>query len=110
MAFLLVYIREAHPEDGWVVTPNREAGISLDDPTDLDGRAEVASTCSVNHDVRIPVVIDRMDDATASAYGGWPDRLYLVGRDGTVVYQGGVGPFGFAPDELDAAIHREVAG
>ena len=44
-----------------------------------------------------------------SAYGGWPDRLYLIGRDGRVAFQGEVGPFGFKPEELAHAIEAELA-
>jgi hypothetical protein len=54
-------------------------------------------------------VIDGIDDATAAAYGGWPDRLYLVGTDGRIAYQGGVGPHEVRPAELGAAIERELA-
>ena len=49
-----------------------------------------------------------VDNAVASAYGGWPDRLYLIRRDGRIAYQGGEGPFGFKPDELEQAIEREL--
>ena len=44
----------------------------------------------------------------AAAYGAWPDRLYLVGRDGRIAFQGGTGPFGFLPEELEAAIEEEL--
>ena len=44
------------------------------------------------------------DDGAARAYGGYPDRLYLVGKDGKVVYRGGPGPRGFRPDELEREI------
>ena len=40
---------------------------------------------------------------------GWPDRLYLVGRDGRIAFQGGEGPFGFKPEELERAIERRVS-
>ena len=56
----------------------------------------------------MPVLIDGIDNAVASAYGGWPDRLYLIGRDGRIAFQGGEGPFGFKPPELDAAIRAEL--
>ena len=56
----------------------------------------------------MPMVVDGVDNAVASAYGGWPDRLYLVGRDGRIAFQGGEGPFGFKPDELERAIEREL--
>jgi hypothetical protein len=59
--------------------------------------------------MEFPVLVDRSDNAVASAYGGWPDRLYLVGRDGRIAFQGREGPFGFRPAELDAAIRAELA-
>ena len=57
----------------------------------------------------MPAAIDGVDNAVASAYGGWPDRLYLIGSDGRIVFQGGEGPFGFKPDELERAIAQEFA-
>jgi hypothetical protein len=57
----------------------------------------------------MPMVVDGVDNAVASAYGGWPDRLYLVGRDGRIAFQGGEGPFGFKADELERAIERELS-
>ncbi len=57
----------------------------------------------------IPAVGDRVDDEVNQAYAAWPDRLYLVGKDGRIVYAGGQGPFGFSPEELERAIAREVA-
>ncbi len=57
---------------------------------------------------RIPILLDDVDDAVASAYGGWPDRLYLIGRDGRIAFQGERGPDGFKPEELAAAIQREL--
>ena len=49
-----------------------------------------------------------MDDKVNQAYAAAPDRLYLVGKDGNVAYRSGPGPFGFKPDELDAAIRTEL--
>lgn len=107
--FLVVYIKEAHPEDGWVEPTNRRSGIRVVDPTSEQERAVIAQTCAVRMRIRIPVVVDGVDNRVASAYGGWPDRLYLVGRDGRVAFQGGEGPFGFKPAELEAAIERELS-
>jgi hypothetical protein len=33
-----------------------------------------------------------------------PDRLYVIGRDGRVVYKGGRGPFGFNAGEMEQAL------
>jgi hypothetical protein len=109
VAFFIVYIREAHPEDGWALADNRREEIALADPTSLAERAEAADACVLRLRTRIPVLLDDVDDAVALAYGGWPDRLYLIGRDGRVAFQGERGPDGFKPEELAAAIETELA-
>jgi hypothetical protein len=108
VAFFIVYIREAHPEDGWVLADNRREEIALVDPVSLDERAAAAAACALRLETRIPILLDDVDDAVGSAYGGWPDRLYLVGRDGRVHFQGEKGPFGFKPAELAHAIETEL--
>jgi hypothetical protein len=102
--FLTVYIREAHPEDGWILPENRRSGLAVRDPTTDDERRTVAATCAVNLRLRMPMVIDHVDNAATSAYGGWPDRLYLIGGDGRIAFQGGEGPFGFEPELLEQAV------
>ena len=109
VAFFIVYIREAHPEDGWVLAENRREAIALTDPTTIDERAGAAEACVLRLRTRIPVVLDGVDDEVALAYGGWPDRLFLVAADGRVAFQGGRGPDGFRPEELEAAIEAELA-
>ena len=109
VAFFIVYVREAHPEDGWVLEDNPEDGIALVDPVSLDERAAAADACVVRLQTGIPTLLDDVDDAVASAYGGWPDRLYLIGRDGRIAFQGGRGPDGFQPAELAHAIETELA-
>ena len=88
---------------------NRHSRVSVFEPRSDGGRLEVAATCAANLRMRMPMVVDKIDNAVASTYGGWPDRLYLVGRDGTIVYLGGEGPFGFKPDELEQAIDSYLA-
>ena len=107
--FVVVYIREAHPEEGWVVTPNRNDEIIVNDPTTTEERVEVAATCVLRLEIRMPVVVDDVDDEIARAYGALPDRLYLIGTDGNVAFQGEPGPWGFAPDALEEAIRATVA-
>jgi hypothetical protein len=104
--FVVVYIREAHPEDGWVVTMNREEGIAFSDPTTTDERVEAASSCAIRLKIRMPVLVDDIDDKIASAYGALPDRLYLIGKGGKVIYQGLPGPWNFDPEGLAAAIAK----
>ena len=74
----------------------------------LDERAAAPDACALRLATRIPILLDDVDDAVASAYGGWPHRLHLIGRDGNVAFQGKVGPFGFKPGELADAIETQL--
>ena len=103
--FLVVYVREAHPEDGWVLVENRRAGVAVRDPRSTEERV----ACATRVAFEIPFVVDGLDDEVARRYGGWPERLYLIGRDGRIEYQGGPGPDGFVVAELEEAIERSHA-
>jgi hypothetical protein len=54
--------------------------------------------------LKIPTLLDSVGDEVGRAYTAQPDRLYLVGTDGKIVYAGRQGPQGFDPDELKEAI------
>lgn len=102
--FFVVYIQEAHPTDGWQVAINEHEDVQFAQPkTDIE-REHVAHACSMDLDLKIPTLIDDMENSTDRAYSALPDRLYFIGVDGDIVYKGGPGPMGFRPEELDAAI------
>ena len=108
MAFFVVYVREAHALDS--SSPLGGEGMPVvEDPVNLLERQEVAQVCMSKLDLDpIPALVDELDDAVGLAYAAWPDRLYLVGRDGRIAYHGFEGPFGFAPEELEDAIRLEL--
>jgi hypothetical protein len=97
-------VREAHPTDGWRMNSNDRAGIALAQPRDRDQRAEVAEQCCNHLAMSFPLLLDEMDDRVGHAYSGMPDRLYLIDRQGLVVYKSGRGPFGFRPGELEQSL------
>ena len=106
--FLLIYIREAHPADGWSAQVNPRLRYVQQPETSMQ-RFQVANSCVTDLQISMPCLIDSMDDATMQAYNALPDRLYLIGRDGRIAFKGGHGPFGFKPPELEAAIEAELA-
>jgi hypothetical protein len=108
VAFLLVYIREAHPTDGRQVKENLRDGALLASAASQAQKDEHADTCVRVLDIKFPTLVDKMDNAVEVAYAGWPDRLYLVGRDGRVVFKSAPGPAGFIPSLLDAAIRKTL--
>ena len=104
----MIYIREAHPADGWVAAQNQQQGIAIADPKSLDKRAEVASTCSLKLHLSWPILVDGMDDAVNKAYAAWPDRFYVISKDGKVVLKGEQGPKGFKADELESFLQKTL--
>ena len=106
VAFLVVYILEAHPSDVWQMKSNIKDKVVLASPRNEDERAEVAGSCVRKLGIRFPAVLDEFGNSTERAYTGWPDRLYLIDRGGHVVYKSRPGPFGFKPDDLRAALEK----
>jgi hypothetical protein len=117
--FLLIYIREAHPTDGWwlgkgplgllLKLKGTKAALDVRDPQTIEERRAVAGRCEASLAYGIRTYVDEMDDAVNEAYAALPTRLYLVGIDGKVAYAGGLGPWGFKPAELGAAIETYLS-
>ena len=101
---MAVYVREAHPTDGAASAGNARVGINVQQPRSAEERAEVARNCCAALHMTMPLVVDTLDDRVGHAYSGMPDRLYVIDRDGKVAYQGGRGPFGFKPAEMEQAL------
>ena len=109
MAFLVVYITEAHPSDVWQMESNIKDNVVFASPRDEQERELVAGTCVRKLGIEIPALLDEFGNSTESAYTAWPDRLYLIDGSGRVVYKSEAGPFGFHPDDLQAALQKVAA-
>jgi len=117
--FLVIYIREAHPRDGWWLggglaglalrLSRSRAATDVYDPKTTQERRAVAEECQDALKYGIRTYVDEMDDAVNRAYAAWPTRLYMVGLDGRVVYAGGLGPYGFKPAALGKATQAYLA-
>jgi len=77
-------------------------------PKDEEERAYLAGACVRKLGLTMPAVLDEFGNSTERAYTGWPDRLYLIDARGRVAYKSKPGPFGFKPDDLKAALLREL--
>lgn len=116
---MMIYIREAHPRDGWwlggglpglgLKLSSSKASTDIYDPKTMDERRDVASQCVTALEYEIPTLVDDIEDSVNQAYAGFPTRLYLVGLEGKVAYAGGLGPLGFKPEELKAAMDKLLA-
>jgi hypothetical protein len=117
--FIKVYIREAHPVDGWwfgkgfmntlLKLSGSKVSWSIYDPKTIQDRREAADDCEQSLQYGIKTYVDEMDDGVNKAYAAWPTRLYLINNEGLVDYAGGLGPFGFKPAALKTAIQDLVS-
>lgn len=106
--FLMIYVREAHPTDGWY-TPDPVFDPRVAQPTTDDQRRSVAQSCQKTLGFDMPFLVDTIDDAVGGTYSGMPNRLYLIDVGGTVAYKSGRGPFGFKPAQLEQALLLHLA-
>ena len=105
-AFYVVYIQEAHPIDAWQVSDNLKDDVLVASTMTADERLKVADICVKNLKIDLPALVDGPDNRVERDYTGWPDRLYVVDRDGTISYKSAPGPFGFKPAEVEATLER----
>lgn len=101
---MAIYVREAHPTDGWRMSSNDRAGIAFGQPRKLQERVDVAEKCCQSLAMSMPLLVDDLNDRVGHAYSGMPDRLYIIDRSGRVAYKGGRGPFGFKPGEMEQSL------
>lgn len=102
--FFVIYTREAHPDDGWRVQENLKQEIFYREPRTDDERTNIAQICQVSLDLKIPMLIDSIDNDVEEKYISLPMRLFLVDQAGHITYTGERGPRGFNPDSWEAAI------
>ena len=120
--FIVVYVKEAHASDRWWLGRTRSqrlvhdlsgdrARIDVAEPVTLSQRRKVAASCQANlFDGVVPLYVDQMDNRAARLYTARPTRIYFIDREGKVIYNPGIGPFGFSPDHLEPVIEEYLAG
>ncbi len=100
--FLFVYVREAHPSDSNWADPK----VDLKEPKTSDERRAAAKTCLSELKLDMPTVIDDMDDTASMSYSAWPERIYVIDRDGKIAFRTALGPMGFAPKKAGEALAK----
>jgi Iodothyronine deiodinase len=108
VAFYMIYIQEAHATDGWQTESNVKDKILIANPKSLEERGSVAHSCVRNLKVDLPALLDDFQNSVEVAYTGWPDRLYVIDREGRIAHKGKAGPFGFKPQEVRDTLQRLV--
>lgn len=104
--FLTIYIKEAHPTDEWQMDSNEKDQVCYPQPRSTRARAEIAGDFAKRFKYDIPLLVDPIEDPANEVYAGWPERLYVIDEGGRIAYKGGMGPFEFHPEEVEAWLAR----
>ena len=83
--FVMVYVREAHPTDGWRMESNDRVGAITAQPKSYEERADVAQRCGRLFNIGFPMLVDTINDTVGTRYSGMPgpplfDRSRRQGR------------------------------
>lgn len=108
IGFFLIYIREAHPSDGWQTPQNLYDDVIFDTPETDDARAEIAGVCQISQDIRLPMLLDGIDNDIENKYISAPIRLFVIDPEGRITFNGAPGPQGFDPEKWNDAIQAQV--
>ncbi len=100
--FYVVYIKEAHAAgSAWSIPIKGEEAIH--EPKTFGERKSIAAKCMTKLDIKLPCLVDALDDATGDAYDAWPDRIFVVDKQGKIAVRAERGPWGFKPGVDEAA-------
>ena len=86
------------------MSSNDRVGIKIAQPKTKEERTHVAAKYCAAAELAIPLVVDTIDDTTGDAYSAFPDRIYIIDKQGKVAYKGGRGPFGYKPQEMEQVL------
>jgi hypothetical protein len=77
-------------------------------PTTFEERRDLAETACDFWEMQLPVLIDTLEPSAGVLYRSWPNRLYLIGTDGKIVYRGPEGPRGVKMREGEKALRKAL--
>jgi len=102
--FVTIYIAEAHPAERGHFTNNYD----VDTHRNMGDRLAAAQVLKEKAGESLKgcqILVDPMSDIANLSYGALPERLYVV-LDGTIVYEGGEGPFDYRLDEVEMFLEK----
>jgi Flp pilus assembly protein TadD len=107
--FLLVYIREAHPQgESWPSTINERDAVSLAEARNESERAEHAALCRERLRIPYEATVDGMDGLLETTFGAFPSRAFVLDRLGRVTFTTALSEDSLRPAALEAALEAAL--
>lgn len=89
VGFLLVYLDEAHPTDGWALPRNR---FEVAQARSIEDRRAAADSFRAAMSIPFPVALDSMSSEARRVFDAFPNRMAIVDGEGRIVHLGPPGP------------------
>jgi hypothetical protein len=83
---------------------NEKESFVFNQPKTFEERKALAKVLVERLKYRMPLAIDSIDNQADKLFAAWPERIYILGAGGRVMYKGEMGPFGFHPEEAEKAL------
>ena len=83
---------------------NHEDKMVFNQPKTFDERKKLAAVLVDRLKYRMPLAVDTIDNQADRVFAAWPERIYILDAGGRVKYKGGMGPFGFHPEEAEKVL------
>tara|TARA_B110000014_G_C19979139_1_gene506995 strand:+ start:478 stop:831 length:354 start_codon:yes stop_codon:yes gene_type:complete len=78
--FFVVYSKEPHAEEGKYFK-------NFTQHTTYEHKKEYASQLVKEHGMKVPVLIDDLDEAVVTAFGKMPNMTFVVDKEGKIAYK-----------------------
>ena len=83
---------------------NVKESFVFDQPKTFEERKRLAKVLVERLEYRLPLAVDTLDNQAEKIFAAWPERIYILGAGGRVLYKGDMGPFGFHPEDAEKAL------
>jgi peroxiredoxin len=97
VAFLLLYTRESHPAENYLAHGSLEQKIAY--ARDLQRLERV----------EFPIIVDHLDGRIHRAYGVWPNALFVIHKDGRLMFRSNMANHGELRQYLEDLLAAEKA-
>lgn len=97
VAFFLLYTRESHPAENYGAHGSFEQKLSY------------AQELQRLEDIRFPLIVDHLDGRIHRAYGLWPNALFVIDKDGRLIFRSNMANHGELRQFLEDIIAAELA-
>ncbi len=107
---VVVYIREAHPATADQTAENagwkKIKDVVYYQPKTFQERRKLAETACTYWELPIPTLVDTMTPSVGDTYESWPNRIYIIDKEGKIVFRGPKGPMGVTPRAGEVALRK----